>query len=436
MKKKFLSLFLALAVVLPLMTFPVSAQTIKFDKENNEVSISFNGYDYGVWLDGSADIAGSGSITIGSDDSFSCEWKNSGNICINKGKHFDSSRTHSEIGNISIDYNGSFEVSSDGFFYFTVAGWIVDPMIEFYIIENWENYRPEGNLKGQINVDGGTYDIYESIRVDAPSIEGITTFKQYISVRIEKRTSGTISVSKHFEEWEKLGMKSGGIHNICFGFESGGGNNGKANISKIEFNFVEKPIPIINLPAGDTKYNFNQLRVIPRSDINTLINSNGILNINYIGTSQYREAKFVLSEAINFANCNSIIANAFSAEGRIAVRFYDISGEEAFVIWNIKGSSAKDYTWTLSAADKTKIIRTIGIMSQEAGNYSATVNSITFNCVASDNFTTADALAILRDVVGSQTITDVQKMKYGFEAGYKPTTSDALAVLRMVVGIT
>ena len=49
-------------------------------------------------------------------------------------------------------------------------------------------------------------------------------------------------------------------------------------------------------------------------------------------------------------------------------------------------------------------------------------------------YTTADALAILREVVGAQSLTDAQRAKLGFDAGYIPTTADALRVLRVVVG--
>ena len=47
---------------------------------------------------------------------------------------------------------------------------------------------------------------------NAPAVagSGLYNFTQYISVRTLKRTNGTISVSKHFEEWQNFGMDMSG----------------------------------------------------------------------------------------------------------------------------------------------------------------------------------------------------------------------------------
>ena len=72
--------------------------------------------------------------------------------------------------------------------------------------------------------------------MNQPSIDGNTTFKQFWSVRTSKRTSGTISVTKHFKAWEALGMELGNLYETALtieGYQSSGRAEVKTNTVKI-----------------------------------------------------------------------------------------------------------------------------------------------------------------------------------------------------------
>lgn len=205
--------------ILVCLTLGLSAITVFAAITNNEIG-THDGYDYEFWKD----YGGSGSMTLNSGGTFTAQWSNVNNILFRKGKKFDQTQTHQQIGNMSIDFGVNYQPSGNS--YLTVYGWTVDPLVEYYIVDSWGNWRPPGATpKGTIYVDGDTYDIYETTRYNQPSIIGDTTFQQYWSVRRNKRTSGTISVTDHFNAWERHGMPLGKMYEVALtieGYQSSG----------------------------------------------------------------------------------------------------------------------------------------------------------------------------------------------------------------------
>lgn len=100
--------------------------------------------------------------------------------------------------------------------YLGLYGWSVDPLVEYYVIENWgSGFTPPGaDAKpiGSVDSDGGRYAIYRTERVRQPSIRGTATFVQYWSVRTTRQTTGRhhrISFANHVAAWRRLGMPLG-----------------------------------------------------------------------------------------------------------------------------------------------------------------------------------------------------------------------------------
>jgi endo-1,4-beta-xylanase len=205
-----------------------TAQELCIDKSSDQILGKKDRYNYELWNQYSQ---GKACITIKEGALFSGEWSGIENYLARRGLTYNQTREHQEIGEFKINYNCDYNPKSTkgGNSYLSVYGWTVQPLVEYYIIEDWRNWIPsmgnEAILKGSFSVNGSMYDVYEKTRVNKPSIEGITTFQQYFSIRRDNRSQGTINISEHFDKWKELGMEMGKMHEVSFvveGYKSEG----------------------------------------------------------------------------------------------------------------------------------------------------------------------------------------------------------------------
>jgi endo-1,4-beta-xylanase len=132
-----------------------------------------------------------------------------------------------DFSNRNITFDGSTTASS-GTVLVSVYGWTTSPLIEYYVQEYTSNGAgsAQGQKLGTVTCDGSVYDIWKHQQVNQPSIQGTSTFWQYISNRQTKRPgSGTVTMSCHFDAWKALGLNLG-THNYQTLSTEGWGNAG------------------------------------------------------------------------------------------------------------------------------------------------------------------------------------------------------------------
>ena len=219
---------------------------------------SGSGYDYELW---SQNGAGNATMTLHpsteNGGAFEVEWSGTINMLARSGKRWGSNSnvTVQNVGNITAEFEVEWS-SSDNVKYVSVYGWgYYDQQdipsgfsneIEYYIVQDRGSYNPTSGGKkfGSATIDGISYDFYTTDRIQQPSLSGTSTFKQYWSIpsnTSQHRTKGTISISKHFSEWAKAGMKMGRLYEVAsMKIESYTGNTGSAKgYAKVKKNLLK-----------------------------------------------------------------------------------------------------------------------------------------------------------------------------------------------------
>jgi hypothetical protein len=204
------------------------ARTIINNSQSTRFAQRINGWDIEAWTDSRA--AGNTEMTVYTDGSFSGEWTSTYNTLFRTGRKFNPEPRISDADRISLRYSASEFTSNRGATYLCVYGWTRNTTVEWYIVDNWLNWNPARAQRhpssqvqpdftggtsndstyrwhGTVEANGGTYDIISAWRINQPSIDaaGNSTFLQFFNIRRDRRMSGDIDVTAHFNSWVALG---------------------------------------------------------------------------------------------------------------------------------------------------------------------------------------------------------------------------------------
>jgi len=186
---------------------------------------SASGQDWFLWYTG-----GSGCMTSYDNlaGAFTAQWNNPGDFLARIGFWFDETQPFEEIGELGADMSFTKQGSAGGFSFIGIYGWTLDPLVEYYIVEDSYGNGPaqpfNTQQRGSFNMDGAQYNIYSGARVNLPSIIGNANFTQVLSVRQNPRQCGHVSISEHFRQWESMGINLGLAKEAKILVEAGGGN--------------------------------------------------------------------------------------------------------------------------------------------------------------------------------------------------------------------
>jgi len=246
LKKLTIALFIATAFATPLFAADACSQDTPLSATATGVQ-TWTGKKGATTLGGSGDDAygvetwteAGGDATKftwfgpnqGGGFAYKAEWTNSTDYLGRFGYFWGiDGKKWDRLGDLCVDYNYRRSANGTGgsYSYIGVYGWTINgnnTEAEYYIVEDWfgENQQVANNLgngcqtHGNITVDDKEYQVVTCIR---PAGSGCVTcngqqFGQVFSIRQGMRnpqpaTCGTISISKHFEEWVKMTTEKSG----------------------------------------------------------------------------------------------------------------------------------------------------------------------------------------------------------------------------------
>ena len=178
-----------------------------------------SGYYYSLWENGT----GSACLTY-NGSAYSTSWSSIGDFTAGVGWNPGNTNTVNFTSSVS-DSGGTALVS--------VYGWMTNPLVEYYVEENWSG-SPNGtgtNL-GTFTDGSSTYTLWEHQQVNQPCITGNScTFEQYIAVRSSPTSSASVNMANVEAAWRAKGLSVGTMNYEIVGSEAYGGGTGSTTIN-------------------------------------------------------------------------------------------------------------------------------------------------------------------------------------------------------------
>ncbi len=279
MRKEILKTGFVVALVLAVSAYAADAcndemghvgegkKVIGTGSESAKGDVGNSGFQYELWHS-----EGSGSLTYYDNGTFSAEWSNSQDFIARVGLRYAESKNFDEFGDFSADFKFTKSGSAD-FSYFGVYGWTENPRAEYFILEDWFSApNPEylGEKKGEITVDGDTYDIY-IFQDNKLYVQGNINYPTFYSVRRTPRQCGHIDITAHFKKWKELGLNLGKMNEITMIAEAGNvasgatdftGSSGKVDFTYFNVTESEPSSPALSSSSAAPESSF----AVPASD--------------------------------------------------------------------------------------------------------------------------------------------------------------------------
>ncbi|KAI1809680.1 xylanase [Poronia punctata] len=153
----------------------------------------------------------------GANGQFSVQWNNPQPFIIGGG--WNPGTSSRKIG-FSTTWSAEDTPSWVGIF-----GMTYNPVTEYYVVETYGLFTPawDSPKLATFESDDGTYDIHHITRTNQTG--NSPTLNQWISVRQEKRSNGTVTIENHFNAWSKQGIRLGvqDFQGVAIGVGSGSG---------------------------------------------------------------------------------------------------------------------------------------------------------------------------------------------------------------------